>query len=58
MFSSNDFTYKPKAKDKPVEFVTRAEFDELKDLVTGKSKAPKKAMVRLHRPFTPCLPMK
>lgn len=39
----NDFTYKPKAKDKPVEFVTRAEFDELKDLVSGKSKAHKKA---------------
>ena len=39
----NDFTFKAKSKEKPVEFVTRAEFDELKDLVTGKSKATKKA---------------
>lgn len=39
----NDFTFKAKAKNKPVEYVTKDEFNELKEMVAEKSKAPKKA---------------
>lgn len=33
----NDFTFKPKAKDKGKEYVTRDEFDALKEEIKGKT---------------------
>lgn len=41
----NDYTFKPKAKDKKQEYVTRQEFDELKESLATKAKKVTKAEV-------------
>ena len=38
----NEFTYKAKAKDTKSEYVTRGEFEELKELITPKKKSTQK----------------